>query len=76
MVCYALQGLSVGTPSMIVSAARQVVILLPIAYFLGKAMGVTGVWWAFSITELIVMIMAVIILKRTIIKLMPSKQEL
>lgn len=76
MVCYALQGLSVGTPSMIVSAARQVVILLPIAYFLGKAMGVTGVWWAFPITELIVMIMAVIILKRTIIKLTPSKQEL
>lgn len=35
MICYALQGLSIGTPSMIISAARQVIILLPAAYFLG-----------------------------------------
>ncbi len=68
MVCYALQGLSVGTPSMIISAARQVIILLPAAYFLGKAMGVTGVWWAFPITELVVMIVALILLRQSLTK--------
>lgn len=69
MVCYALQGLSVGIPSMIVSAARQVLILLPTAFLLAKLLGVTGVWWAFPITELIVMILAVLYLKHTIIQL-------
>ena len=69
MACYALQGLSVGTPSMIISAARQVIILLPVAYFLGKAVGVNGVWWAFPITELVVMIVALILLKQSLKKL-------
>ncbi len=65
MVCYALQGLSVGIPSMIVSAARQVLILLPTAFLLAKLLGVTGVWWAFPITELIVMILSVLYLNHT-----------
>lgn len=65
MVCYALQGLSVGIPSMIISTARQVLILLPTAFFLAKLLGVTGVWWAFPITELIVMILAVLYLNHT-----------
>ena len=69
MVCYALQGLSIGVPSMIISAARQVVLLLPIAYFLGKPLSVAGVWWAFPITEVIVMIGAVFYLKRTLDRL-------
>lgn len=69
MVCYALQGLSVGIPSMIVSAARQVLILLPTAFLLAKLLGVTGVWWAFPITELIVMILAVLYLNHTITQL-------
>ena len=69
MACYALQGLSIGTPSMLISAARQIFILLPVAYFLGKVSGVTGVWWAFPITELIVMLISVIYLKYTMDKL-------
>lgn len=63
MICYALQGLSIGVPSMIISAARQVIILLPLAYFLGKAFEVTGVWLAFPITEAIVMIVSCIYLR-------------
>ena len=66
MVCYALQGLSIGTPSMIISAARQVIILLPAAYFLGKIFQVTGVWMAFPITEIIVMFIACIYLRHTL----------
>ena len=69
MVCYALQGLSIGTPSMIISAARQVIILLPAAYFLGKMFQVTGVWIAFPITEIIVMFIACIYLRHILTKL-------
>lgn len=69
MVCYALQGLSIGTPSMIISAARQVIILLPAAYFLGKIFQVTGVWMAFPITEIIVMCIACVYLNCTLRKL-------
>ena len=68
MICYALQGLSIGVPSMIISAARQVILLLPLAYFLGKAFEVTGVWLAFPITEVIVMIVSFIYLKRVLKK--------
>lgn len=68
MICYALQGLSIGVPSMIISAVRQVILLLPLAYFLGKAFEVTGVWLAFPITEAIVMIVSCIYLKRVMKK--------
>lgn len=69
MVCYALQGLSIGAPSMIISAARQVIILLPAAYLLGKSFQVTGVWMAFPVTEIIVMLIACIYLRRVVKKL-------
>ena len=69
MVCYALQGLSIGMPSMIISAARQVIILLPAAYFLGKMFQVTGVWMAFPVTEIIVMFIACIYLSHALKKL-------
>ena len=62
MICYALQGLSIGIPSMIISAARQIIILLPAAYFAGKLLGITGVWLAFPVTEFVVMIVACIYL--------------
>lgn len=71
MICYALQGLSIGTPSMIISAARQVIILLPAAYFLGQIFQVTGVWMAFPITEVIVMFIACIYLWH-ILRKMPA----
>ena len=69
MVCYALQGLSIGLPSMIVSAARQVIFLLPLAYVLGKVMGITGVWTAFPITEAVVMVGSCVYLKHILNRL-------
>lgn len=69
MVCYALQGLSIGLPSMIVSAARQVIFLLPLAYVLGKVMGITGVWTAFPITEAVVMAGSCVYLKHILNRL-------
>ena len=69
MICYALQGLSIGAPSMIISALRQVIILLPAAYFLGKVFQVNGVWAAFPITEIIVAAIAGVYLRGVVKKL-------
>ena len=69
MICYALQGLSIGTPSMIISAARQVILLLPLAYVLGKSFQATGVWMAFPITEIIVTLISCIYLRHILSKL-------
>lgn len=69
MICYALQGLSIGIPSMLISAARQVIILLPAAYVLGKRFQIAGVWMAFPITEIIVMIAGCIYLRNVLKKL-------
>lgn len=68
MLCYALQGLSVGVPSMVISAARQVIILLPLSYVGAKLIGVEGVWAAFPVTELVVMIGGLIYLKKVLSK--------
>ena len=51
MTCYALQGFSRGIPSPIISALRQVIIILLLASILGKAIGINGIWWSFLISE-------------------------
>ena len=73
MTCYALQGFSRGISSLIISALRQVIILLPLASILGKAIGINGIWWSFLISETVTVILAVIYLgiaeKKELIKL-------
>lgn len=46
------QALGNGMLSLIVSAARQLVVLLPAAYLLSLTGNVNMVWWAFPIAEL------------------------
>ena len=46
------QALGNGVYSLIVSIARQLVILLPAAYILGKIGGLETIWWAFPLAEL------------------------
>ena len=47
------QALARGTYSLIISLLRQLVVLVPAAWLLGKVTGeVTAVWWAFPIAEL------------------------
>lgn len=62
MTSYALQGFSRGISSLIISALRQVIILLPLASVLGKTMGINGIWWGFLISETITVIVAVLYL--------------
>lgn len=45
------QALGNGVYSLVVSVARQLVVLLPAAYILGKIGGLEIIWWAFPIAE-------------------------
>ena len=56
MSSYALQGFSKGVPGLIISAARQVIVLLPLAYVLGNAIGIYGIWWSFFISETVTVV--------------------
>ena len=47
----AFQALGNGFYSMIISIARQLIVILPIAYLLGKIGGLKKVWWAFQIPK-------------------------
>lgn len=46
------QALGNGVYSMIVSVARQLVVLLPVAYLLSLTGNVRNIWWSFPIAEL------------------------
>jgi len=52
------QALGNGVYSMIVSVARQLVVLLPVAYLLAKLGEVGYVWWAFPIAEIASLILS------------------
>lgn len=58
------QALGNGVYSLIVSAARQLFIILPAAYIFGKLFGLQIVWWAFPLAEIISVILCTILLRK------------
>ncbi|MDE6389360.1 MAG: MATE family efflux transporter [Lachnospiraceae bacterium] len=60
----AFQALGSATYSMMVSIARQLVVLLPAAYLLAMTGDVNNVWWAFPIAEIMSLVMTIIFLIR------------
>ncbi|MDO4262292.1 MAG: MATE family efflux transporter [Eubacteriales bacterium] len=54
------QALGKSIYSMYVSVARQLVVLLPVAYLLSRVGGVEMVWWAIPIAELMSLAMTVL----------------
>ena len=60
----AFQALGNAVYSMLVSIARQLVVLLPAAFLLSLLGEVTYVWWAFPIAEIMSLTMTVIFLIR------------
>ena len=59
------QALGYSVYSMIVSLIRQLVVLIPCAYVIGRVTGdVTGVWWAFFIAELVSLMVSALYLCR------------
>ena len=72
------QALGKAVYSLIVSVMRQLVVLVPAAFILAKAGGVTAVWWAFPIAEIMSFIVSTICfvrIYRNIIKPLPEGRE-
>lgn len=49
----ALEGLSKGNASLVISLIRYIVFILPVAFLLSRVFGAVGVWHAFWITEIV-----------------------
>lgn len=47
------QALGNGIYALITAVLRQIIVILPAAYLLGKAFGINAVWWAFPIAEVV-----------------------
>lgn len=56
------QALGNGVYSLIVSVARQLVVLLPAAYILARLGGLHAVWWSFPIAEMMSFMVSTIFL--------------
>ena len=69
------QALGNGVYSLIVSVARQLVVLIPVAFILAKIGGLDLVWWAFPLAELMSLLVTAFFLVRinkTIIRHIPD----
>lgn len=60
------QSIGNGRLSLLVSACRQLVIILPVAYFLSNIFGVTAAWVAYPIAECIALCISALFLRRVI----------
>ena len=49
--CGALEGLGMGSPSLVISLLRYALLTLPVAFVLSRFLDAVGVWHAFWITE-------------------------
>lgn len=60
----ALEGMSMGRASFLISLLRYIVVMIPAAYLLSRAMGADGVWHAFWLTEAVTAAAAFFIYRR------------
>jgi len=59
------QALGNGVYSMVISIARQLIVLLPAAYLLSKVGGLHTVWWAFPASEIMAVSLCTYFLYKT-----------
>ena len=70
------QALGNGVYSLIISAARQLIVILPVAYIFSTVFGLSMVWWAIPIAEIVSVILSTLLLKRIyrkVIKPLPDQ---
>lgn len=58
------QALGNGVYSLIISVARQLVVLLPVAYIFSKLGGLQFVWWSFPIAEVVSVALCTVLFMR------------
>jgi Na+-driven multidrug efflux pump len=76
IICSVLfQGIGHGMYSLMVSLARQLIGLLPLAFVLSAFWGITGVWWAFPAAEFIGMAASGILIYRTYVREIASLES-
>lgn len=62
--CGALEGLGKGMPSLVISLMRYIILIIPLAFVLSRAMNSPmGVWIAFPVTEFITAVVSIVIYK-------------
>lgn len=64
--CGALEALNKGVQSLVISLCRYLIIIVPCAFLLSKAVGAVGVWNAFWITEALTAIISIIVYKKSV----------
>ena len=69
----ALEGLGKGKESLVISILRYIVIMIPLAFFISRIVGATGVWHAFWITEVFMAVISGVICKKRILKWLNEK---
>lgn len=66
------QALGNGVYSMIVSVARQLFVILPVAFIFAKVFGLHMVWWAIPIAELVSVVLSAFFLRRIYVQKIKS----
>lgn len=64
IACSVFQSLGNGLYSMVISIIRQLLVLLPVAYFMAEFGGLQFVWWAFPVAEIIAVLLCIYFLYR------------
>ena len=60
----ALEGLGKGVDSLIISALRYIVLMLPLAFVLSRVFGAAGVFHAFWVTEVLTAVISLMLWKK------------
>lgn len=60
------QALGNGVYSLIISFARQIVVILPVAFIFAKLFGLHMVWYSYPIAEVVSVLLCTILLKRIV----------
>lgn len=70
------QALGNGMYSLIVSVARQLLVILPVAYIFARIFGLHMVWWSIPIAEIVSVILSTLLFRRIIrLKINPLEKE-
>lgn len=69
------QALGAGLYSLIVSAGRQLVVLVPSAWLLAQTGVLNNVWWSYPIAEVVSLLLCIYFVRRTLKKLVWSPAE-
>lgn len=62
---YFLSAVYQGKQSMIISALRGFIFVMPVVYLMSRHYGLNGVWWSMTIVEALTFIIGLIIVKRS-----------